>query len=52
MGWVINSGSRVMPWLRSSPRRWANSSSLVTAIPPSPVVMTFTGWKLKTVISL
>ena len=32
--------------------RRASSGSLVIAMPPSPVVMILTGWKLKTVMSL
>ena len=48
----ISVGSRVMPWLRRRAMRSASSASLVVAMPPSPVVMILTGWKLKTVMSL
>ena len=34
-----------MPWLRSMAMRAASRSSLVSAMPPSPVVMILTGWK-------
>ena len=40
-----------MPWLRNKANLAARAGSLVNAIPPSPAVMTFTGWKLSTVMS-
>jgi hypothetical protein len=33
----------VMPWLRKRCRRFASKGSLVSAMPPSPVVMILTG---------
>jgi hypothetical protein len=41
-----------MPWLRRRSMWSASAGSLVIAMPPSPVVMILTGWKLKIVMSL
>src|SRR5680860_309858 len=47
----ILAGSRVIPCVRSSCTFSYRSSRLVRIIPPSPVVMILTGWKLSTVMS-
>jgi len=41
----------VMPCVRNIAIRFASVSSFVSAIPPSVVVMIFTGWKLNTAMS-
>ena len=49
---TISSGARVIPCVRSRAMRRARPASRVSAIPPSAVVMIFTGWKLNTAMSL